>query len=244
MNRRGFLVTGATAALAGCLGGDGGPGETPDDGSSGGDGNAGDGGGDGSGADGPTLDIHPSATALAAQPALGPDPGSATATIVNFEDPSCPICGKFEREIVPRLRSNLVEPGDLSLVVRGYPIIYEWGKPATRALEATYDADEDAFWQLHGHYFAEQSAFRSAGADEVYPRTESFLEAETGVDAAAVVGGARDGEYEAAVQTDLDAGSAAGASATPSLFYFRDGRFLTKTTGSISYATIASILQV
>ncbi len=229
MRRRRFLLTGAAAALAGCLGGSG----------SEGDGSNSNGGGSGGGT---SLNDHPAARDLAAQPALGPEPGTAEGTIVVFEDPSCPSCRRFETKVVPELRSKLVDAGQVTLVVRGYPVIYEWGKPATRALEATLDASVDAFWQLHGHYFANQGAYHSAGVDEVYPRTRSFLDGQTDVDAEGVVDAAHNGEFDAAVRTDLDAGRAAEVRATPTLFLFREGQYQTKATGVVGYETLTSVL--
>lgn len=217
MNRRRFLALGAAAGLAGCLGG----------------------GGD------ETLASHPAARSLAAQPRLGPDPAEADGVIVAFEDPSCPTCRRFERRVVPRIREELVEPGRGTYVFRGYPVIYDWGEPATRALEAAYARDPAAHWTLASHYFDEQDAYRAAGPEAVYERTESFLAEATDLDAAAVVAAARDGESDAAVRTDLDAGRDAGAGGTtPAIYLFRDGTFRADGRGSVSYDLIESALQL
>jgi len=237
MNRRGFLTTGLALALAGCAG-DGGAGEdgttttappatstpTPD---------------------AETLDTHPAAADLAAQPTLGPDPREATGVIVAFEDPSCPTCRRFEENVVPQLREELIDPGTVSFVFRGYPVIYPWGEPATKALEAAYDHDAAAHWTLLAHYFANQGSYRGSEPATVYDETESFLAAETDLDATAVVDAARNGEYDAAVQTDLDAGEAAGAGGrTPHLFFFRDGVYRTKSGGFTGITTIKNVLEV
>ena len=201
------------------------------------------GGGNGSGGDEAeaTLDTHPAAAALASQPRLGPDPADADGVIIAFEDPSCPTCARFERETVPKIRSDLVASGDASFVFRGYPIIYDWGEPATRALEATYSRDADAHWTLADHYFSNQDAFKSAGRDRVLPKTRTFLAGNTDVDADAVVSAVENGDAESAVGTDLDAGEAAGATATPTLYLFRDGEF--QTSGSaLGFDVIKSTL--
>lgn len=224
MHRRTFLTTGAAtlAGLAGCL----------DGGQTGGD------HGDAS------LSDHPAGHSLDSQPTLGPDPTEATGLVVAFEDPSCPRCRTFEQEVVPKIESNLVDPGKAAYVFRGYPVVYDWGEPAAHALEATYARDEDAVWDLVDHYFANQDDFRSAGADSVYPRTRRYLADETDLDADAVVEAAT-GEAATAVQTDLDDGEAAGAGrTTPHVFLFRDGEYLTKAKGSVSYDTIESALQL
>jgi protein-disulfide isomerase len=242
MNRRRFLGLAALTALAGCSGS--GQSDGSDGSGSGGD-SGGTDGGDGSGSDGGGGATHDALTAIDSQPHLGPAPGEATGTIVAFEDPSCSRCAAFEQNIVPKIRSNLVESGKATFVFRGYPVIYAWGDPATHALEATYARDESAFWTLVSHYFENQGDFRRTTTDEVFAKTESFLASETSVDAEAVVTAAESDAAGAAVQTDLDAGKAAGAGrTTPHVFLFRDGQYRTKAAGSVSYETIEAVLQV
>ena len=237
MNRRSFLTTGLALALAGCTG----------------DGDAADGG---TTTEPPTatstptpaaetLDTHPAAADLADQPTLGPDPREATGVIVAFEDPSCPTCRRFEENVVPRLREELIDPGTVSFVFRGYPVIYPWGEPATKALEAAYDHDPAAHWTLLEHYFANQGSFRGSEPATVYDETETVLGTETDLEATAVVDAARNGAYDAAVQADLDAGEAAGAGGrTPHLFFFRDGVYRTKSGGFTGMTTITEALGV
>ena len=234
MNRRTFLAsTGALSSvvLAGCQGGSGaGDGDPTDD----------------TATATPTgLPDHPALAGIDDQPHLGPAPGDATATIVAFEDPSCPSCRRFEQEVMPQIESDLTSTGTATVVVRGYPVIYPWGEPATRALEGVFAADQAAFWSLWEHYFAEQDAFRSAGPDRVYARTETFLAEETDLDAAGIVERADAGAFDPAVQTDLDAGEAAGAGrTTPHIFLFKDGAYQTKVQGLVGFQLIKSALDL
>ncbi|WP_255148916.1 DsbA family protein [Halorarius halobius] len=217
MDRRRFLAgAGAlgTTALAGCTGG---------------------GGGDG--ASGTPIAGHPAGADLDAQPRLG---DAEETVIVAFEDPSCTLCRRFERETYPRIVSDLVEPGTASFVYRGLPIIYPWGDPAAHVLEATFAADADAFWALKDHYYAEQGAFDESN---VYERSRAFLDGETSVDADAVVSAAEGGEADAAVQADLDAGGALDVGQTPVFYLFRDGRYETTVRGAQGYSVFATALE-
>lgn len=177
------------------------------------------------------------------EPWLGPPPGEAPGLVVAFEDPSCTLCGRFERRTFPELETQLIESGQLTFVYRVYPIVYEWGKPATQALEATLAAEsgdgEGAFWDLKAHYYAEQEAFDTGN---VLDRTESFLASETDLDAAAVVSAAREKRHDDRVQADLAAGNEAGANSTPTFFLFRDGAFRTTVTGAQSYSVFETAL--
>lgn len=187
-----------------------------------------------------TLDAHPAARGLSDQPSLGPE--DATATIIAFEDPSCPRCRAFERNTVPKLRESLVDTGRARFVARTYPVIYPWGEPAVQALEATFARSDGAFWGLFEHYFAEQDAFST---DNVLARTEEWLAANTDLDAAAVVADAEARAYDDAVQVDLDAGEAASVGrTTPTVFLFRDGQYVTRAGGSVSFDLISSALEL
>ncbi|MFD1633770.1 DsbA family protein [Haloplanus ruber] len=216
LTRRGTLTAGLSFLGAGCLGG----------------------GGDEDGTR--SLSTHPVGTDLNVQPRLGPEPGLAPATIVAFEDPSCPRCAAFEQNTVPQIRTELVDPGEATFVSRTIPVVYPWGSPATYALEATFARDADAFWTLAAHYFDRQDTF---DRDNVLDRTESFLAAETDVDAAGVVDDAEREVHADAVQTDLDASEAADVDGTPTVFLFRDGEYRTRATGSVSFDFVTGALE-
>lgn len=184
----------------------------------------------------PEID-HPAAADLAVQPARGEFTGKL---IVAFEDPSCPTCKRFHEQVYPELESNLIEPGRIAYVLRPYPVIYPWGNPACKALDATFKRDASAGWGLLDHYFTRQGSF---GSDNVLEKTADYLDSQTAVDGAAVLDAVESGASDAAVQADLDAGRDAGlGSRTPVFALFRDGEFLTSPAGAVSYNTLATVL--
>lgn len=266
--RRRVLSVSATAlaaGLAGCMGGGAGSGGQPTTTDSE-MGTTGSKSGSGTTVES-LLGGHPSAVGLADQPRLGPPPSEAEGVIVAFEDPSCTRCAAFEKNTVPKIRENL---GDsVSFVLRTYPIVYPWGKPATQAVEATFahemeaggsgsggsgeaggssGSDTDApgsrqgsvgTWALVDHYFAKQSAFTT---DNVFEKTREFLAGETDLDADAIVSDAESKADDDAVQADLAAGEEAGVNLTPTLYLFKDGEYRTSAKGSISYSVVKSTL--
>jgi protein-disulfide isomerase len=237
MHRRRFLATTGTLALAGLAGCTGGSEPTTETETSA-DATTTD-TVESSGSGGRSIDQHPAATGLDAQPVRGELGGNV---IVAFEDPSCPRCRAFETGTVPRIESELVETGQAAYVYRNYPVIYPWGKPATQALEATFDRRADAFWRLVRHYYRNQSTFTT---DNVLDETAAFLNDETDVDGDAVAADAEAKRFDSAVQADLDAGEAADVGrTTPTIFLFRDGEYVTKASGSISYEVVATALGV
>jgi len=216
MNRRRVLTL-AGAGIVGSLAGCGGSG----------------------GEEGQPIEEHPAAAGLEALPRQGELGGHV---VLAFEDPSCSRCAAFHEGTVPEIQSNIVEPGLGAYVLRTYPVVYPWGEPATQALESTYARDGDAFWSLLGHYFESQSQFTT---DNVLDLTEAFLDESTELDAAAVVADARDEAHDDAVQANISAAEAAGlGQTTPVVLLFRDGEFVTKANGSVSYDLIAEALEV
>lgn len=200
----------------------------------------------GQSADGGTsLATHPSAADVERQPTLGPAPSESGETIVAFEDPSCPSCGRFERETFPTLETRLVEEEDVSFVFRGVPLVGAWGNAATRdavlAMEATYARDAAAFWSLKAFYYRVQGEL---GSGNVHEETRRFLREETDVDAAAVLSDVERGVQSDAVDADVTAARDAGVQATPTFFLFRDGSFVTEVRGAQSTDVFADALGV
>lgn len=237
LSRRDLLAAGVAGlgALGGCLGGAGGDTRDSDVGAA----------ATGSATDPATTTAatadaygaHPSTAGVESQPRRGS--ADAGVQIVAFEDPSCPRCKAFERDTVPRIRAELVDPGEGSFVVRTAPLVYPWGEPAIRALEATYAREADAFWGLLAHYFAEQSSFT---ADTVRSETAEWLSANTGLDGEAVVEAADGEAAAAAVRVDADAADAANVTGTPTVFLFDEGSYVTRATGSVGFDLIRSAL--
>jgi len=90
----------------------------------------------------PALD-SPAATDLDVQPWLGDR--SADRLVIVFEDPSCPVCRIFEERTFPRVREELVDPGRVAFVSRGFPASASWAPVGLQLLEATFARDPAAF---------------------------------------------------------------------------------------------------
>ena len=210
-SRRAVLAgaAGATAsALAGCSGGD----------------------------DADGFEDHAASDGVETQPTLGAldRPG----VVVAFEDPSCVSCRRFETETFPRLREELVDPGDVAFVYRTLDITFEWARPAAQLMASTYAADESAFWGLKAFYYDRQEAFRDA---DVFEATAPYLR-EAPVDAEAVLAAARAEEHDDLIARNREAADALGVSSTPQFYLFRDGEFRTEVSGPQDYDVFAGAL--
>lgn len=188
--------------------------------------------------DSQSIDDHPALAGLESLPSQGTLDGHI---VLAFEDPSCSRCKAFHDNTVPQLRSNIVEPGNGAFVFRSYPVVYPWGKPASQALASTYVRSSGAFWSLLGHYFGNQRQFNT---DNVFDRTETFLNDATDLNGTAVIEDARNKANDDAVQANIAAAEDAGlGQTTPVVLLFRDGEFATMANGSVSYDLISETLE-
>lgn len=177
-----------------------------------------------------TPDGHAAADGIGDQPTLG-DPASAPATIVEFSDPSCGVCAAFHDGNFQEIESELVEPGEAAVVFRPYPVRdYDISEPGSHAMVATYEQDEEAFWELKQFYYDEHGSFDS---ENIYNRTAEFLNENTDVDGDAVAEEAQEEAHQSALDANLDAGMEAGAGGeTPVFYLFDEGEFVTEVRGN------------
>jgi predicted DsbA family dithiol-disulfide isomerase len=189
---------------------------------------------------GPDLD-HPSTENMGHSPVLGPDPETADATIVMFDDPACPACAQFEADVFPDLQTH-VDAGELSIVWRGMAVIEDWSDAALQVQWATYERDVDAFWDLREYAFEIQDDIDSG--EDAIDRLIEYLEESTSIDTDAIRTEATDSAYSQRPALDEDAASRAGVDATPYFFLFREGEFRTEIRGIEDYRVFASALEL
>jgi len=157
------------------------------------------------------MKLEPLRVAVAATgPSDGPE--NAPVTLVEFSDFQCPYCGQF----LATLTKLKTKYGDkLRIVFRQYPLSIH--PLAPKAAEAALCANEQGkFWQMHDAMFQNQAAL----AVQDLKKTAAGL----GLEAAKFDSCLDTGKTAAAVQRDLQEGTAVGVGSTPSMFI--NGRFL------------------
>ncbi|WP_227357420.1 DsbA family protein [Haladaptatus salinisoli] len=182
---------------------------------------------------------HPTTTGIFDEPTRGPTPFSANATLIAFEDPSCPTCVHFEKNTYPKLKRNHIDSGELSFVLRTIPVVDQWGASAIYALEATHIRDEEAFWDLKSYYFDNQSQFNS---DNIFSKTKAFLEQETQVRGEEIIHDAQSKAQKKQVKEDYAAAKDANLKGTPTFVAFRSNEYVTKIVGRQSYSVFKNML--
>jgi len=82
--------------------------------------------------------------------------GTAKVAMVEFSDFQCPFCGRYAREVYPKLRHDYVDAGKVAYTFRNFPLedIHPFAAGAARAAECA--RGQSAFWPMHDVLFANQ----------------------------------------------------------------------------------------
>lgn len=161
------------------------------------------------------------------QPYLGEPPTEAEKLIVAFEDPSCPTCRRFHTSTFDDVRDQIVEPESASFVYRPYRYTGRaWATPAIHATLEVTARDRTTAWDLLDFYYE-----NSFSGGTVLDETQSFLAANTDVDADAVIDAAENRAHRSTLETAEDDGDEAGVTSTPTFYLFADGTFRSEISG-------------
>jgi protein-disulfide isomerase len=137
-------------------------------------------------------------------PSFGPK--TAKVTIVEWSDFECPFCSRVGPTL-QRIKQDYAK--DVRVVFRHQPLSFH--PNAKLAAEASMAAHEQGkFWEYHDKLFANQKALDR-------PSLERYAQ-ELGLDLNKFKSALDQGRFRAKVEADMAAGSAVGASGTPTFF--------------------------
>ncbi len=184
---------------------------------------------------------HPLAGDLGAYPTRG-DPETATATILEVSDVSCPLCREFHEGTYEELSAEYIDDGDLAHVYLAVPgLDTGWNVPATHALYELLEREgESAFWSLAEFYYREQEGL---GEDDVLERTEEYLSRIT-EEVEAVIDAAETEEHSGMIEDTIAAATEAGIEGVPTFYLFREGEYLTTIEGNQSVEVFENALSL
>lgn len=142
-------------------------------------------------------------------PVAGAEDASVTVTV--FEDMRCPHCRDFHDEVVPQLRSEYIDAGDVKMVHRDFPVVNQWSllyALGGRSVQA--QVSDEGFFAYLDTVFSRQadqseSLIRDAAAD-------GWADPET------TVTDVNEETYRPTVEGDQSAGRDRGVSSTPTVF--------------------------
>lgn len=155
------------------------------------------------------LVIQPSTVVVLGSP-------SAPITIVEFSDYQCPFCNRHVSETMPQLLAEMIETGRVRYEFKDFPLESIHPDARGAAIAARCAGDQEGYWAMHDALFANQNRWSGQGekANEIYISLADELQLDTQFFQTCL----ESGNYDAAVQADLDEGMALGITGTPTFF--------------------------
>jgi protein-disulfide isomerase len=137
----------------------------------------------------------------------------APVQVLVFEDPQCPVCGRFTRELEPLLVASNIKDGTVRLTYKDFVFIGEESQDAAVGMRAA-DQLAGKFWDFHDIVYENQDG-ENQGA---FSRERLGQMAETiGLDKAAFLALLDDPKLIADMQAEIAEAQALGINQTPTL---------------------------
>lgn len=174
----------------------------------------------GGGAGAPAQPQGPVRVSIVGEPVLGnPD---APVTIVEFSDYECPFCKRSFDQLLPLLKKNYIDTGKLKLVFRNFPLSFHQNaeKEAEAAECAKDQAGDAAYFKFHDEIFTKTTSNGTGLTLSELP----VIAKDIGLNVDTFQTCLNSGKFASEVKKDMDDGSAAGVSGTPSWFIGKSGK--------------------
>lgn len=190
---------------------------------------------------GPSLKVQPQAHVVAnvtGEPFRGD--AKARVAIMEYSDFDCPYCGRYARELYPKLDAAYVRAGKIKYFFRDLPL-EEHPQAGFKANLARMAGEQGRFWEAHDWLFAHQTPMDAKGED-------AFAK-ELGLDRAKLGTGAEDGKYNPVIQASMNSARHMQITGTPAFLIgtlSEDGRVFTADKvflGAQSFEAFKEILD-
>ena len=161
---------------------------------------------------------------------------NAKVVIIEFSDFQCPFCKRLFDDTFKKLKQEYIDTGKVRLVYRDYPLSFHANSQV--AAEASGCAnDQGKFWEMHDKLFENQDAWSSLPNDGAKEKFGEFA-TQIGLDVNSFTSCVNSEKYKDEIQKDIDDGTKAGVSGTPTLFI--NGSII---VGAQPYSTFKSAID-
>jgi len=87
-------------------------------------------------------------------------PTDSKVVLLEFSDFECPYCGRYARDVFPRIRQTFVDKGLITYVFKNLPLpIHPMAMNASMAAECALEQNQ--YWQMHDRLFTQQKQFET-----------------------------------------------------------------------------------
>lgn len=167
------------------------------------------------------------------RPSIGSE--NAPVVITFFGDYECPFSRNFNLEVLPMLKEDFIDTGEIRFVYMNFPL--DIHKKTTSAAHATKCAEEqNKYWEMHYLIFQEQPNWKAMNNHE-----DMFLKYANliGINLKAFQDCMASQKYKKAIEEDKQYGSSCGIEKTPGIFI--NGNFFRNNNGN--YKQLKDYLQ-
>jgi protein-disulfide isomerase len=150
-------------------------------------------------------DVDPARPGLTydGSPTLGA--ANARLVLIAFEDFKCGYCAQFFRDVEPTLKSKYIEPGQLRVVFKFFPIY-----APQAAVASLCAAEQGRFWEFHDLLFAKQGEWQDGDRAAMAEFGKSL-----GLDVGRFTQCLQEAPGQAQVEADYELGQQLGVRGTP-----------------------------
>lgn len=101
---------------------------------------------------------------ISGQPVIGNQ--SANITVVEFGDYKCPYCASYHQEVIPQLKDQYVDTGQVKYVFINYPFLGPDSYTASQASECVQEHKPDQWYSFHDYLYTNQGDEAEQWADK------------------------------------------------------------------------------
>ncbi len=166
---------------------------------------------------------------LEGQPMLGD--ANASVTVVEVSDYQCGHCKRFHEQVLPRIKDEYIETGQVKLYSFNYAFLGQNSVDAAVGAECVYEESETAYREFSDRMYERQLELQQEGQEVVLDVADTVLgksSVETCITGRKTLDAVRD---------DRRQGEESGVEGTPTIFV--DGRQL----DSYDYATVSAAID-
>ncbi len=150
----------------------------------------------------------------AGEPSLGNK--NAKVLVVNFDDFQCPFCKRFHDQTESQIIKDYVDAGKVLFVQKDFPLPFHTeADEMQEAAQCAFEQGNEQFWKFRNLAFEKQSDW--AGKSNAFDLAKQYA-AELKLDTAKFNGCVDSAKYRTEVQGDIQEGSTAGVSGTPTFY--------------------------
>ena len=153
--------------------------------------------------------------AIDGEPSLGSK--NAKVVVVEFDDFQCPFCKRFHDQTESQIKTEYVDTGKVLLVHKDFPLpFHAEADEMEEAAQCAFEQGNELFWKYREIVFSKQSDW--AGKSNAVELSKQYATEVSGLDANKFNNCVDSAKYRNEVQGDIQEGSTAGVSGTPTFY--------------------------